>query len=165
MTDYYDESEGFATEDPWQQYQEAYDTNPVQTAAHLAQQYAAQYQPDPNAIAAQALAQMTELQRISEEQKKLDAETREIDLAFARTYGSDWEKYSPDVSHRLATNEEWQAKYNEARTAQDRANVLDEIYQQVKFDRDEDRLEWNKIKSANPKPYWAYMDDVFGGSK
>ena len=140
------EYEEVAAQDPWQPWQEALDTSPVETVASLAAQYAQAYQPDPNEIAATVLAQVTQLQAIEEQAARDEEEAKILDRSLAAHFPDDYGKYAPEIGRVLAEDQELQQKFSSARDLQARADILAERIEEM---REYDRLaKFRQIQGA-----------------
>jgi hypothetical protein len=148
------------TEDGWDEWNAAYEQNPVETAAALARAYAheavAQNHVDPSLIATQAALQVEQLRQNAEATQRQEREAQDIDRSMAAEYGRSWADHSAYVGERLAGDEDLQKEWAAKPSTYDRLQLIDRIYNEVKDARDVGKKEWDEtVRFARSQGrYW-----------
>jgi hypothetical protein len=156
---FYDEDEA------WNELSAQYEEDPAATAARLAQAYAAQevaaQMPDPVQLATAAASAVNQLNAQAHEAQQLAQETSLLDRSMSAEYGAEWANLAPKVGARLAARQDLAAAYDQTTDANERLQILDQVFQEVRADSDPDRAAFKKIKEAGPNEYWrnaGYQD-------
>jgi len=142
-------------EDQWEQWEAAYDTDPVRTAAALSHSYVqeaiAQHIPDPNLLAAQAAMQVNEINQIMADQRAADDQARLVRESLVAAHGASFAEAAPKLAERLANDQDF------AKTAHDpqkQADYIEKVYLDYKRENSPEVKEWSAIKAAGQRSYW-----------